>query len=470
MIFATELITIELRGGTPAIVSTKVFYSTTMKTLNWIFQPLTAIALSMLVMLNAIFYFTWFQTGYDKLKQAHQQLGNSLVKHLAFETIAPLSSEDRVVLSNLLNRFADEPFVLMASINAETDNGLHLSSSTKQQSVEQGDEFQFPIHFSNELLGTAHLVLSRDRLTLWYSQAISSWVIFNLISLASLTAFIYLKTHVHERQWHKLDQQLSQQLPEIASQLSGTAEQKLTQLMNLLNRPITRQGELMKQIQTQVADGDTERLIEQIALVSNEGSYQEIALVSIQCQNWDELIRSYPANELQTLWSHYESAMMRVSELYSGIVLPDGFTLVFGLVDDDEFVFNSICAARVIQLALQQYAARSSAAKPVFGIAISSGPAFVSKTHKHGIPLPLVTGDAEVWLSQLRALQPTDQIIMAEPVLQDEHANKNIEASLLRDITLTNGHRLEVWELDRLTVNDDLLHSQARTLTTSMEL
>jgi hypothetical protein len=100
----------------------------------------------------------------------------------------------------------------------------------------------------------------------------------------------------------------------------------------------------------------------------------------------------------------------------------------------------------------------------VFGIAVSAGPAFISKTHKHGLPLPLVTGDAEIWLSQIIALQPVNQILLAEPLLQYESVNQQVDVSLLRDITLRDGHRLEVWELDSLKSNDDLLQTQAETL------
>ena len=144
--------------------------------------------------------------------------------------------------------------------------------------------------------------------------------------------------------------------------------------------------------------------------------------------------------------------------------MPDGFTLVFGLNDDPEFAFNAVCAARVLQIAVERLARSAQKLSPVFGIAVSAGPAFVSKTYKHGIPLPLITGDAETWLAQIKALQPLGQVLMAEPILQYEKVNQQVEASILRDVTLRDGHRLEVWELDFMKHNDDLLIRQAETL------
>ncbi len=440
-----------------------------MKTYDWIFQPLTTIALAMLVTLNLTIYFFWFQPGFDNLNETHQQLGDSLVRHLAYEATTPLYSEDRVALSDVLNRFADEPVVISASVRADAANGIQLSSRTKQQPPESSDEFQFPIHFSNEQLGSSHLTLSRKNINSWRAQTMSSWVLFNLLSGIGLMGFIYARTYHYQKQWQKVKVQLDKQLPEISRQLHGTPEQQLKQLLQQLHKPLDRRNELITHIQSEVAENDTERLIEQVELVSNVGNYQDISLVSIQCQNWDELIRRYPANELQNQWSDYETIMMRVSELYSGIVLPDGFTLIFGLGDNEEYVFDSICAARVVQLSLQQFSEKTHDVRPIFGITVSAGPAFISKTYKHGIPLPLVTGDADVWLSQLKALQPVEQIILAEPVLQDAKTNQNIETSLLRDVTLMNGQRLEVWELERLKTNDDLLYSQARTITETME-
>lgn len=96
---------------------------------------------------------------------------------------------------------------------------------------------------------------------------------------------------------------------------------------------------------------------------------------------------------------------------------------------------------------------------------LSAGPAFVSRTTKHGIPLPLVAGDASQWLQQVSALQPRDTLYLAEPMLQDAELNRSIEVSLVRDVTLSDGSRLEVWELDAISGNQDqLLRSQARTL------
>ncbi|WP_154650827.1 hypothetical protein [Reinekea blandensis] len=417
----------------------------------------------MLFTLNLLLYFFWYLPGYDNLNAATDQLGTSLARSLAFEATTGLYDADRAAISNLLNRYADQTDVLITRVLSEEAGGMALTSRTKNSPQNQGRLYQHPIHFSNALLGYAEVELRESRLGQWRSQALASWILFDMIGLAALAAFIYLRTQHHQKRWQGVSQQLEEQLPNIYAQLDGTPEQQLEQLLSLLSGPINQHGQLIRHLQQNALSDDTERLLEQIEMVS-DGDYRDVALVSIQCQNWDSLIRTYPANELQMLWNDYESLMIRVGELYSGILLPDGFSLAFGLREDDSFAFNALCAARVIHLALAEMAERNQRLSPRFGIAVSAGPAFVSKTRKHGIPLPLVTGDAADWLSHLKTQLPVEQILLAEPILQFEDVNQQIEASLLRDITLPDGDRLEVWELDRINDRDDLLAIQARTL------
>jgi hypothetical protein len=435
-----------------------------MQNLKWLIQPLSAFALGMLLILNLTLYLFWYVPGISNINSAIDQLGQSLTRNLAFEATAPLHGQNRAMISNLLNRMADQESVLRASVNSEEQGGIQLSSRTKNVLMQNTRAFQFPIHFSNELLGYAQIELSENQLEHWHSQAVTSWILFNVLSATGLGSFVFFRTQRHEKQWKGVVKQLEIQLPDVYSQLSGTPEQQLSQLMNLLNDPLSQHGQLLKHIRHDSQHEDTERLLEQMALVPDEGAYHDVALLTVQCQNWEELIRTYPANQLQELWSYYESLMVRVAELYSGTLLPDGFSLVFGLSEDEEYALNAVCAARVLIIAFNLIAERDHQLNPVFGISISAGPAFTSKTYKHGIPLPLITGDAEISLAQIKALQPIDQILIAEPVLQHKEVNENIVASLLRDITLRDGQRLEVWELEGLKHNDDLLHIQANTL------
>lgn len=435
-----------------------------MQNVKWILQPLSAFALGMLFVLNLTLYFFWYVPGLSNLNVALNQLGSSLSRNLAYEATALLHASDRAGISNLLNRFAEEKSVISATVISEEEGGIQLTSRPKNMDATHVRPFIFPIHFSDTLLGQAQINLTESDVQQWQSQAITSWILFNLLSIAGLGAFIFARSQKQEKQWQAISQQLQLQLPDVYQQLRGTPEQQLEQLFELLNSPLSNHGKILKHLRQNSLTDDSERLIEQIELVSNDGAYADVALIGVQCQNWEALIRTYPANELQAIWSDYESLMIRVGELYSGILLPDGFSLAFGLHDDEDFAFNALCAARVLQIALQTMANQSDSLSPVFGIAVSAGPAFISKTHKHGLPLPLVTGDAEVWLSQIIALQPKNQIFMAEPILQFEQVNQQIDASLLRDITLQDGHRLEVWELDGLKNNDDLLATQAATL------
>jgi len=433
-----------------------------MLNLKWIVQPLSAFAFGMLALLNLTLYLFWYTPGSENLNSATNQMGDSLVRSLAFDATTSLHSGNRAILSNILNRFADDKPIISATVSAE-EGGIRLTSRTKNQ-PETGRTFHFPIHFSDELLGYAELELSEYDIKQWHSQAITSWILFNILSIAGLGSFIFWRTQRHEKRWNDITKQLAVQLPEIHQHLSGTPDQQFEMMLGLLNDPINKHGQLIKHLGQRHGTSDTERLLEQIELVGNTGTYGDVALVAIQCQNWEDLIRVYEATHLQQLWQDYEALMIRVGELYSGILLPDGFSLAFGINDSEEYAMDAVCAARVLQLSLNLIAQKHNQLSPVFGIAVSAGPAFISKTHKHGIPLPLVTGDADNWLAQIKALQPINQILLAEPLLQHKDVNTQVEASIVRDVTLRDGHRLEIWELERLKEKDDLLATQAETL------
>jgi len=433
-----------------------------MPNLKWIVQPLSAFALGMLALLNLLLFLFWYSPVLVNLDRAIDQQGVSLVRSLAFDATTALHSGNRAALSNILHHFtATGPVISATVINA--DDSIRLNALAKN-APDQGRSFRHPIDFSSELLGYAKLILDETPIKHWRRQAIGSWFFFNLISLAGLGGFVFWRSIQHQSGWRLISHQIATQLPSVHQQLVGSPEQQLTKLMAILGDPLNQQGQLMKYLGQRYGSSDAERLLEQIELVGDEGRYGDIALVAIQCQNWEALMRVYDATELQALWRDYESLMIRVGQLYNGILLPDGFSLGFGINGGDQYALDAVCTARVLQLALDLIRQGHSRLSPVFGIAVSAGPAFISKTHKHGIPLPLITGDADARLAQIKALQPVDQVLMAEPILQHSDVNSQVEASIVRDVTLRDGTRLEVWELERLRERDGLLRQQATTL------
>ncbi|MDN3650399.1 hypothetical protein QWZ13_15940 [Reinekea marina] len=433
-----------------------------MNNLKWLFQPIMAFALALLVIINLLLVVFWYKPLTQSLSASNNQLGESLARTLSFETASLLHKNDRLGISQVLNRYADEPAVFLAAIDSQ-EADIRLTSRDKNQTVAI-EKYRFPIHFGDELMGHADIELNINDTASWHQQAVTSWLLFNIIGIGAISGFLYWRYRQAIAAWSPLKTQLDAQLPQISQQLTGRPDQQVSQLIQLLSDPMSQHGQLMKHLQTDSASDDTERLLEQVSLVTEEGMYQDVALLSIDCQNWDALIRIYNAQQLQRIWRQYESLMIRVSELYNGVLLPDGFSIVFGLGESETFAFDSVCAARVLQLAIEIIAQETEQERPLFGIAVSAGPAFVSKTYKHGIPLPLVTGDADLWLQQVKALQPINHILMAEPILQDDDVNQQIEANLWRDVTLRNGQRLEIWEFERFKEKDDLFEIQAQTL------
>ncbi|WP_320821579.1 hypothetical protein [Reinekea sp.] len=416
----------------------------------------------MLVLLNLLLLLFWYRPALVHLDRLIDQQGVSLVRSLAFDAAAALHSGNRAALSNILNHFTETGPVISATVGSE-DDSIRLNALAKN-APDRGRSFRHPIDFSSELLGYAELVLDERPIQQWRRQTLVSWLFFNLMSLTGLAGVVYWRSIQHQTGWRRLSHQLATQLPSVHRQLAGSPEDQFIKLMTILGDPLNQQGQLMKHLGQRYGSSDAERLLEQIELVGDEGRYGDIALVAIQCQNWQALMRSYDAKELQLLWRDYESLVIRIGQLYNGIVLPDGFSLGFGINGGDQYALDAVYAAWVLHLALNLIQQSHTRLSPVFGIAVSAGPAFISKTHKHGLPLPLITGDADAWLAQIKALQPVEQVLMAEPILQYSNVNSQVEASIVRDVTLRDGARLEVWELERLTHRDDLLRKQASTL------
>lgn len=434
-----------------------------MNNLKWLFQPLALFALAMLLSLNALLYAFWYSPAVDSLSQSHQQLGSSLAKSLAFDSASFLHRNDRIGLSQVLNRYADEPLVYAAAIDA-LESDLRLQSRTKNLQAKT-EPFKFPIYFGNELLGHGEIQLDLSNRNEWIRQAQSSWFLFNITAISLLLALLYWRMNQLQTAWKPFKNDILEHFPELKDNLTGTVEQQLKRFIDHLSEPNNQRGQLLKHLAKDGNQADTERLLEQVKLVGDQGVYLDAALLSIDCQNWAELIRQYDSEALQTLWREYETLMIRVSELYRGVLLADGFSIAFGLNDaEDDFAHHAVCAARVVQLAVSSIASRHQGLLPQFGIALSAGPAFVSKTFKHGIPLPLLEGDADIYLQQVKALQPVNQILMAEPILQYDAVNKSIEANHWRDVTLRNGETLEIWEFDGFKELEPLLTIQANTL------
>lgn len=435
-----------------------------MHALRWLWQPLTAFALAILVVLNLLLTWLWYQPAADAISLTQQRLGESLARTLAFDIAAPLQRGDRLAISLLLNRTAEEPLVASAALNA-TDQNLQLNSRPVGPEPFDPLRFEHPVHFESTLLGQAEVSLDQRLLVQWLTRTQRSWFLFNVLALASAGALIYWRSRLQDATTGKLARQLSDHLPAWRAQFSGSPEAQLKALVARLSNAFDSNSQVLRTLATASGDGEAERLLEQVHLAGEQGAYCDVALLHVQCHNWSAMTRHYDAHELQTLWARYENLITQVGELYGGVLLPEGFTLVFGLSDDEHFAMHAVSAARVLQLAIMQSQREHPALQPAFGFSLSAGPAFVSRTTKHGLPLPLVAGDAVQWLQQVSAQQPRNAIYLAEPLLQHQQVNQSIEVSLLRDITLGDGSRLEVWELDAIAGHRDrLLASQAQTL------
>ncbi|MCH8529827.1 MAG: hypothetical protein LAT65_03150 [Saccharospirillum sp.] len=435
---------------------------------RWLLQPFTAFFAALLLILNALIGWFWYQPAMAELELANERLGSSLARTLAFDVAAPLQRQDRLSISLLLNRTSEEPLVITSSLQS-TGQPLTLTSRPSNRTPEATQRFTHPVHFESELLGQVEVELDQSPTISWQRQARSSAVVFNLLALLSGIVLLYWRSQWQYRSTTQLVEQLAEQVPQWRESFTGPPEHQLRMLVSRLGDAMDRNGQILRTLATSSNDEQAERLLEQVYLAADKGSYCDVALLSVQCHNWDELSRYYEASQLQTVWAGYEQLITRVGELYGGVLLPEGFTLVFGLNDSDQYALNALCAARVLQLAAQLRQSKTLRLQPRFGYALSAGPAFVSRTTKHGLPLPMVAGDATLWLQQVTAAQPSNSIYLAEPVLQHGDVNQSIDASLIRDVTLHDGSRLEIWELDAFTgQRDRLLESQARTLLESL--
>ncbi|MFT7418120.1 MAG: putative membrane protein affecting hemolysin expression, partial [Reinekea sp.] len=247
-----------------------------MPNLKWIAQPLTAFAFSMLVMLNLLLLLFWYSPTIATLNKATDQQGASLVRSLAFDATAALNSGNRAALSNILNHFTETGLVISATVTS-VDDSIRLNALV-MNAPNQGRSFRHPIDFSSDILGYAELVIDETPIQRWHQQAISSWVFFNLTGLVSLGGFIFWRSRQHQAAWRLIREQLASQFPSVHRQLAGSPEQQLTKLMAILGEPLNQQGQLMKHLGQRYGSSDTERLLEQIELVGDEGRYGDIAL------------------------------------------------------------------------------------------------------------------------------------------------------------------------------------------------
>lgn len=431
-----------------------------MNQLPWRQQSLSLLTGAIMLTMNLLLYLVWYVPGLNNLDNSLQQFGRSMVRSLSFEATAALYAEDRVALRGLLNRYIDEPLVFAARIDADPVS-MELTATADSSIAKSGRIFQQPVLFRDALLGQASIEISEASLSQWRVQAISSWLLFNLASLLVIGAAILLRTQRQQQRWQAAWHTLSGRLPKPLPTFSGSPDAQLEQLLSTLQAPLAARSRVAAHLNAEAVT-KADRTLEQLDGIEEAG-VKEVVLVGLQIDHSPTLTSA----ELTQLWQRSEQLLLQIAELYKGVLLPDALTLGFGLAGNDDFAIDAICAARVLQLALTSPV--SERQWPRFNITLTAGPGLIGKTRCYGLPLPRLISEAMTQLTQLRSMPASDRILLAESLLQYPSVNREVRVSLLRDLTLYDGSTLEVWELEALLTNDDLLTTQAQTLMAAEE-
>lgn len=113
-----------------------------------------AFALGLILIINLLLVVFWYTPLTRSLESSNNQLGESLARTLSFETASLLHANDRLGISQVLNRFSDEPAVYRAAIDSQ-EADIRLTSRDKNLTVAIA-KYRFPIHFGDEI-GRAHV-------------------------------------------------------------------------------------------------------------------------------------------------------------------------------------------------------------------------------------------------------------------------------------------------------------------------
>lgn len=387
-----------------------------------------------ILLLAAMLYIN-FSNQQSAFLQKEFELRNETLITMAASYAAPfLQTKNIISLNLLLKELTSRPEISFGQIL--NSNGEVLTEVGEIRV--KGQRLNLPVDFDSELIGHIRLIVRHNLRN--YDLLTTTFISTILIMLAwSLLSVWFMQSN--RESWDKLNKLL---IPVLETECINPDEWRQNAEGNA--KPILNIMSHLKQRMTQDQ-------IELLALDNPNNTSQFRNVVVLHCSpvsiNQNVLENQSNTYRLQ-IW------LDQVAHIYHGQRIENGNYIAFGLEEDEAMAVNALCAARVLYFLCQN--------TMNCAISLSAGEIW---TGAGLAPWPVIRAQGRVIddLKHLHLNNSGELILMTESLFQHADLNNRIIASIFKDLIKSDGHRLEVWQLDGLHGQyDALLRHQADRL------
>ncbi len=377
--------------------------------------------------------------------------GNRLAAEYGQRATELLVRDDTISLTVEVQRWARQDDVLGATVYEENGRVLARAGGNGSESGTPATEFQTPLYYEDQLLGTLSLWLNNEvpaaigrRLTGYL--ALSLLATF-LVGWAAWTVFLRRQART---QWALLNR-IRDAFPQLTLPESLEPEHAGQHMLDELEAGYSDTLGLMNHLRSRLTAVEMRGLREAVDRVHQPGQVTDAALVLIQPLGLSTLEQRLSPGGIKELLDQVQRQCRDLLRLYSGYRTqsPWLFLLSGGSAQEDR-VLHALCVAHVLQQVLDQSGGPHGAR---FSVSVMAGPIYEGFQLSDGLPTRVVFGNTVQQLEMLAVANDTPQVLFGDAVFQYADLGSVIDASIYRDLVLPNSGTLEVWRLDGFAGN-----------------
>lgn len=377
--------------------------------------------------------------------------GNRLVEEYGRRATELLVRDDTISLTVEVQRWARQDDVLGATVYEENGRVLARAGRTGNDIEATASEFQTPLYYEDQLLGTLSLWLSNDvassigrRLTGYLALSLIATF---LIGWAIWSVFLQRQART---QWALLNR-LRDAFPQLSAPDTLDPERAGQRVLDELKSDYSDALGLVNHLRSRLSAPEVRSLREAVDRVHQPGQVIDAALVLIQPLGLSSLEQRLSPAAIKQLLDQVQRQCRDLLRLYNGHRTQSPWLfLVSGGAAPEDRVLHALCVAHVLQHVLDESGAQHGAR---FSVSVMAGTVYEGFQLSDGLPTRVVFGNTVQQLEMLAVANDTPQVLFGDAVFHYADLGTVIDASIHRDLVLPTLGALEVWRLDGFADN-----------------
>ncbi|AJQ94047.1 hypothetical protein [Gynuella sunshinyii] len=372
-------------------------------------------------------------------RQAFQQNAQLLLRQTAEHASPFLQTNNVISLNLMLKSLLAESGINYAAFRDASGNVL----TELKQNEGHGVDFRQSVIFENAVIGdillTIEMPTNHHTIWLWllvvWALGIALWLAFCIyLTMDEREQVRVFNQHMHD--------------------FFATDSHNLRQWNDILDQQLRPAMSLAGCFHNHYSSARIHHCLDKVNVVPRAGYQSNLFLLYLTPTELSDQSDSRQVHNWLEQQNHY---LHQVASLYNGEITQDRNCLVFGLEDEpDQAVVNVLCAATVLH--------HVCSSMTPYSISVTTGTLWVNNSSDLP-PAVQVCGQAVNQLQLMHLHNRSNAILIAENIFQYSRTSTLVNAHIYRDLTMPDGERLEVWQLDSLSDHyDQLLRTQSENL------